>query len=690
MKHVKHLKGGIHKYLEEFGSEDGGIWKGRNFVFDGRQAASAEETRSGKDGNTPTVAPRDPAGRGEIVGKCVNCGKRHDTFAPQCVCTVCREPTLTCTECQTQLVEYHCRNHLHLQTCYFSDLDHFSEDALKAQLDGLQLALADIAVGRRFRQKRKTLQKQCKRVSQRLHDFENRNGTPATCPVSSKCRNCGDIECSGRCWGFFGLKRKEVLDKRSSADDSSVPSQARPDSMLAKPVCQQLSKKPRREATSDELDELGLAMPPSFFRDNRTGIRVPPCATRVLQCSVKAKWCGRSVLDVVQNQFNELAQPKVMEQVLSHRLLKVNEKVVTALNASDVQLKSSDTISRILHWHEAPVIVPNNIAVQRISLPTSVLKEYDIAEDSGFVYVCDKPSSVPVHPAGPFLSNTLTVLVEAQENLKRRSLKPIHRTDRVTSGLTLCCTDSTVSRVLHKSITQGAIQKLYLARVKGKFPSSAQDASLLSSDELGHISWCDENDSLTVDAPVETTDPANGIRAITRHGKPSRSIFKILAYEAGDDTSLVSCSPVTGRNHQLRVHLQWLGFPIRNDVQYGSVNGDQVTLSAQAITLMEEAMKSTDCERHLAEISNEDVEAAKEACRCCSGGRDSIVSSFTPAQLLQNSHSIDLHALWYRVMFLPKKAYRDGNRHSFAAVDFMVDHPSWADANLLTDLSWLN
>lgn len=75
----------------------------------------------------------------------------------------------------------------------------------------------------------------------------------------------------------------------------------------------------------------------------------------------------------------------------------------------------------------------------------------------------------------------------------------------------------------------------------------------------------------------------------TPAGKPSLSMFRLLGYDPGSDTSLVECRPYTGRTHQLRLHLQLLGNPIANDPCYGGelFYGDKVR-KEQAIYAMRE------------------------------------------------------------------------------------------------------
>jgi predicted sulfurtransferase len=458
VQEVQHLKGGIHKYLEHYGKD--GLWKGKNFVFDGRGAARATETQLGKDGNSH---PSESKEEETVVGKCLYCSCPYDTFHPHCVCTVCREPTLVCAPCQERVEEYHCVNHFYLRTCYFTNLTRFSNDELKRQLDELEHYLQKIAVGKRYKQKRKTLQKQCDRIREHLVSDDKDRGVSTTLT----CRNCGHADCPGSCWGFHGLKRKEVLEQRQheslEKDDTDRSYSKSAPQRTGRPTSnQRVSKNLQRQRAIEEIEQLQLSLPPS--KHLRLGIRVPPPCTRVLQTLVKGKWCGKPIIHVLQEEFAELAKDDVLQPMLEQGLLRLNDEPLTSETVF-TKLKNMDVISRIVHWHEPPITTPSVIHVQRVDLPQAVIAEYTIESDT-FVYVCDKPSSVPVHPAGPYLSNSLTLMVEAQETLETRSLLPCHRIDRVTSGLTICCTNVQIARIIQSKIDEGTARKLYLARVK--------------------------------------------------------------------------------------------------------------------------------------------------------------------------------------------------------------------------------
>jgi 23S rRNA-/tRNA-specific pseudouridylate synthase len=623
-------------------------------------------------------------------------------FEPGCVCTVCREPTLVCPKCRQGLREFHCHVHAHLRRCYFTDLVPYTKAELQAQLHELRELITEIAVGKKFKQKRKTLSKQCEKIAQRLAEIDGSDGDVSTRMLAVeqtelKCRNCGEAGCSGKCWGFHGLKRKRILDEMhrnhqsesgSVAVESSVSASASKKADLKKRnnLHLQQQKALDRKIAVDELVQLNLASSPSFDRNETTGIRIPATCTRMLQSKTKGKWCGKSLLSVLQGEFAELAQIDTLATILRRGLLRVNDRAITSLEeAESLKLKNMDVIGRVAHWHEPPVHLPRgDIAVHKIALPDRVQEAHDLQEDAT-IFVCDKPSTVPVHPAGPYLSNSLTMMVEAQEALVPKTLIPCHRIDRVTSGLTICCTNPKVAHLVQSRIDLGLVKKQYLAKVHGRFPGTPAEMKLESSTDLAKWNWSEEEAMLEVNAPVETVDPANGIRKITSQGKSARSLFRLIDHDQATDTSMVLCSPLTGRSHQLRVHLQWLGHSIVNDIQYGGTMDPSLDLSAgllEANKRREEIRESNDVTLHPASVSEEDSKAATEICPFCTKGPK---EAFSSSQLLQGGHQICLHALRYRIPFHAKKSGANTATSSssdtnepLGEVNLQVGLPPWA------------
>lgn len=476
---VFHLHGGIHKYLDKYGSD--GLFKGKNYIFDQRGADDR------------------PAG---TVGQCIYCETPYDEFKGKVVCCVCREPVLCCDACQRQ--EYHCEQHLDLQKCYFADLSKFDKGSLQSQLDELNTHLQKIGVGKVFKNRRRTLHLQIQRVTAALE---------GGCAAPLGCRNCGGQECDGNCWGFHGTTRKaETFGNAKTAR----PSRNKRQKTLA-----------AKDRAKLEQEEIGA--PASAHRDSATGLRVPPPFMRTIVTTVKARWAGRTLLDVFTEEFKHHGTQTEFEEKIEAGALFVDRE------DGNVTLQNGDIVTHKMLWHEPPVHVPDHIDIQRVKIP----------DQEGQLFVVDKPGTVPVHPCGPYLSNSLSVMLEAQEGLDKCSLAPCHRLDRETSGLVLFAAHTKLAGWVTRQIELGKVSKTYLARVEGKFPGV-----------------------VTVDQPIVTVDPAEGLRAVGE-GKAAKSEFELLSYDADTDTSLVRAMPITGRTHQLRVHLQWLKHPIVNDVKYG-------------------------------------------------------------------------------------------------------------------------
>lgn len=658
---VQHLKGGIHKYLDKYGGE--GFFSGSNFVFDRRVGVDADEHVQRK-GETNVVTKR-------IVGHCLYCEKKHDRFTADAVCTVCRELTLICDECKSGLNgEYHCADHQHLKNCYFTNLQRFSEDELRSQLQELEGLFEDIAVGKRYKQKRRTLQRQMNRIIQLLSNIEN-GALKGVDTSTIACRSCGDEKCDGKCWGVHGLKRKHILHGSELGE--------RPKKSARLSSNKRSNKCLRREKDIAEIKRLNLSQPPSLHRCAETSIRCPPPFTRVLSSSVKGKWVGKSVHSVLQSEFFHFEDTKRVEDLFKMSLVRLNGIPVnseaalmkgthmTKAVSQDTPLKNMDIISRITHWHEPPVWVPEKINVEKINLPQEVVDQLLTgavnSNDDFSIYCIDKPSSVPVHPTGPYLQNSLTLMVEAQEDLEPRSILPCHRLDRCTSGLTLCCTNPAVARLIQVQMDNKEVEKIYVAKVKGKFTLNDSRVRVLNNNEF------------LFEAPIDVIDVKKGIRAVSDKGKPAVTKFSLLGYDRDNDHSLVECQPLTGRQHQLRVHLQALGFPIHNDVLYNENSYDeQKSLKSDAIKAVKKSIENEVSHPITCDgVSADDTLAAKKVCLCCQG---LVEKEFNSSQLLGGGAVIDLHARKYLINF--KKKQKDGKGQSIGLVECRIGIPAWA------------
>lgn len=131
----------------------------------------------------------------------------------------------------------------------------------------------------------------------------------------------------------------------------------------------------------------------------------------------------------------------------------------------------------------------------------------------------------------------------------------VHRLDMATSGLMLMARSMAIQRALGALFERREIRKRYVAMVDGR-PVPAAGAT-------GADGWS------LIDLPIVVDWPRRPLRIIDAvHGKPSQTRWRALAFDASSGSTRLELEPVTGRSHQLRVHLQALGHPILGDRLY--------------------------------------------------------------------------------------------------------------------------
>ncbi|KAF4083939.1 hypothetical protein AMELA_G00123120 [Ameiurus melas] len=238
----------------------------------------------------------------------------------------------------------------------------------------------------------------------------------------------------------------------------------------------------------------------------------------------KGRWIGKTLLDVFSSEFRTEPLDYYKRAVKEGRI-RLNEIPVDDL---DITLKNNDFMRNTVHRHEPPVN----------GQPLRVLV------DDGEVVVVDKPASLPVHPCGRYRHNTVIFILGKERGLC--GLHTVHRLDRLTSGILLFARTLETSKKLDQMVRDRQLEKEYVCRVEGEFP----DTEVV----------CEE--------PILVVSFKVGLCRVDPKGKDCRTVFQKLGYNGR--SSVVRCLPLTGRTHQIRVHLQYLGFPILNDPIYGS------------------------------------------------------------------------------------------------------------------------
>jgi 23S rRNA pseudouridine1911/1915/1917 synthase len=173
-----------------------------------------------------------------------------------------------------------------------------------------------------------------------------------------------------------------------------------------------------------------------------------------------------------------------------------------------------------------------------------VPRRFDILYEDASVLVIDKPAGLPMHTTAKFWRNTLTALL--RERYPDEAMEVAHRIDRETSGVLVIARGHEVASFLTQAFARRAVDKTYLALVKGHPPDAGR-----------------------IDRPIKLLDtPTHVMMGPAADGLAAVTGYRVLQRFA--DHALCEAKPETGRQHQIRVHFQSLGHPIVGDKLYGA------------------------------------------------------------------------------------------------------------------------
>ncbi|KAK8170319.1 pseudouridine synthase [Phyllosticta citribraziliensis] len=318
--------------------------------------------------------------------------------------------------------------------------------------------------------------------------------------------------------------------------------------------------RPRRNGRpTDDKDALALQQPPPdvaitpcdaewprpYILDNGLRRVKPYYFTYNTNC--KERWRNRELLEICADEFRDRPFEYYKESIENGRIV-VNGKQVP----TNYLVRNGELMSHTTHRHEPPVTA----------------EPIDVVHETDDMIIINKPAGVPVHPAGRYMYNSLVEIMRAERHYSFKPL-PCHRLDRLTSGVMFIAKHPKAADELSKQIKGRTVKKEYVARVAGEFPPG----------------------DVVCDKPILQISPKLGLNRVRASGKDARTVFRRLAYyppkDDDDDEapaadvdgqpwkklrgySIVRCMPLTGRTHQIRVHLQFLGHPISNDPIYAN------------------------------------------------------------------------------------------------------------------------
>ena len=252
---------------------------------------------------------------------------------------------------------------------------------------------------------------------------------------------------------------------------------------------------------------------------------------------------------VLTTKISSLSRSRIQELVQDRNILVNGKKVKTSY-----KVQKNDLVSVSVPKLKPLAVIPEEIPL-------------DIIYEDQDVIVVNKPQGMVVHPAAGHPDHTLVnALLFHTKNLAEspEGFRPgiVHRIDKDTSGLLMVAKNAFSRESLEKQLAQKTNKRLYLAIVHGNF-----------SEKSG-----------TIEAPIGRDHYNRKKMAVVENGKNAVTHFTVL--EQFQKFSLIRCQLETGRTHQIRVHLAYIGHPVAGDPLYGphhTLKGNGQFLHAQVL-----------------------------------------------------------------------------------------------------------
>ena len=237
-------------------------------------------------------------------------------------------------------------------------------------------------------------------------------------------------------------------------------------------------------------------------------------------------------IDKYLNENTEYTRSKIQKMIENGNIL-----------VNDVKLKDSYKVKE-----------NDYITIEALEETTDILPEnipLDIYYEDDDLIVVNKPSGMVVHPApGNYTGTLVNALIYHTNNLSKvnTNIRPgiVHRIDADTSGLLLVAKNDKAHNILAEAIQKKEVVREYIALVEGIIME----------------------DTATIDAPIGRDKKDRKKMTVTSENSKD-AVTHIRVLERYKDSTLIRCKLETGRTHQIRVHLSYIGHPVVNDPVYG-------------------------------------------------------------------------------------------------------------------------
>ena len=281
--------------------------------------------------------------------------------------------------------------------------------------------------------------------------------------------------------------------------------------------------------------------------------------------SVTNNYDGVSIRDFLKEELG--LSSRLIRRASIEKNIFVNDEAVRMRKT----VHTGDVIKVNLNRQESQDIVPENM-------------DLDIVYEDTEILVVNKPPFIVVHPTKSYQSGTLSngIIYYFQSTNQNCIVRLVSRLDMNTSGLIIIAKNQFAHMALSKEMQNNNVEKRYLAVVHG------------------HL----ENEEGTIDAPIyreEEGERPSLKRVVDERGQRSITHYKLV--QRLKDADLVECKLETGRTHQIRVHLSYIGNPIFGDTLYGECD-DTDFISRQALHAYSLKLKSPRTMEELSLISD--------------------------------------------------------------------------------------
>ena len=242
---------------------------------------------------------------------------------------------------------------------------------------------------------------------------------------------------------------------------------------------------------------------------------------------------GGERIDVYLSKELDISRSKIQNLIKQEKIL-VNDKVIS----SNYKVKENDKITVNDELDFDINVEPEDIDI-------------DVVYEDDYLLIVNKASGMVVHPApGNYTGTLVNALLYRFKKGATTNLRPgiVHRIDKDTSGVMVVAKDDKTLELLSNMIKEKKVKRTYWAIVDGIIPHATG----------------------TIDAPIGRDVNNREKMAVTDiNSKDAITHFKVLKRFKDANQSLIECNLDTGRTHQIRVHMAYIGYPIYNDPVYG-------------------------------------------------------------------------------------------------------------------------